>query len=73
MGIVWNPLKEAWDNGYAHAKEYYATLDGCVAPAKYVCEDGYKLGQWIRRQKKRLKDGKIDSETKRLLSNIGID
>lgn len=73
LGIVWNPMEASWKNGYIHAKAYYEEHGGRIASAKYICEDGYKLGQWIQGQKKSLKRGKLDDEKKEMLKAIGID
>ncbi|MCM1508409.1 MAG: helicase associated domain-containing protein [Ruminococcus flavefaciens] len=72
LGIVWDPMETAWENGYLHAKAYYEEHGGRIAPAKYICEDGYKLGQWIQGQKKSLKRGKLSSERMQMLKEIGI-
>ncbi|MGN0163563.1 MAG: Helicase associated domain protein [Candidatus Ornithomonoglobus sp.] len=48
IGMRWeNAVELNWQNAYNHAKEYYETYGNLDVKAKYVCEDGFKLGQWI--------------------------
>ena len=51
IGFEWNPLKQYWNEGYSHAVEYYNRYGNLEVAKKYICEDGYKLGYWINRQR----------------------
>lgn len=49
IGMLWQMAAEtSWENGYAHAKAYRETQGHLDVPARYVCEDGYKLGSWLK-------------------------
>ena len=72
VGMVWEVYDLKWRNGYEHAKAYYTSGGGNLAiPPKYVCDDGYKLGEWARSQKKQYKNGKLSDERISLLESIG--
>lgn len=48
IGMVWKDRMElAWENGYAHAKQFYDRNGDLRMKGNYVCEDGYSLGRWL--------------------------
>ncbi|WP_102411416.1 Helicase associated domain protein [Beduinella massiliensis] len=48
IGMVWKDRMElAWENGYAHAKQFYDKNGDLRVKDSYVCEDGYRLGSWL--------------------------
>lgn len=46
IGFIW-VLETDWEEGFRHAKEYYAMFGDLCMAQKYKCEDGYALGNWI--------------------------
>lgn len=49
IGMQWQMAAEtSWENGYAHAKAYREAQGHLDVPARYVCEDGYRLGNWLK-------------------------
>lgn len=74
IGMVWES-SDAWEVGFAHAKEYVRQMGNLEVPNVYVCADGYRLGKWISNQRyayggyagKKLEQGKI-----RRLEAIGM-
>lgn len=50
IGMVWE-FSDAWENGYAHAEEYFKQMGDLKVPNAYVCPDGYRLGKWISNQR----------------------
>lgn len=47
MGFVWEPYEALWEKGFQHAKAYYEKYGNLEFRKKYVCEDGFKLGDWV--------------------------
>lgn len=48
IGMIWQtPGEQSWENGYEHAKVYHNQYGHLDVPARYICEDGFKLGRWI--------------------------
>ena len=72
LRIKWEVIDDAWQCGFAHAKEYKAVHGDLLVPNGYVSEDGYKLGAWIANQKTRNKDGRMTDEQRRQLDEIGM-
>lgn len=50
IGMVWD-LGDPWEIGFTHAKEYAEQNGDLLVPISYVCDDGYKLGNWIANQR----------------------
>ncbi len=72
LGIEWDHSQNVWDKGYAHAKVYFDTHGDLDIGTVYVCEDGYKLGQWKRSQLKSIRNGTMKADRLKMLRNIGI-
>lgn len=52
IGMVWDGTFDAqWQSAYAKAEEYYRENGDLNIPYVYCTPDGYKLGQWLARQK----------------------
>ncbi len=52
IGMVWDGTFDAqWQSAYARAEEYYRQNGNLNIPYVYCTADGYKLGQWLSRQK----------------------
>ena len=50
IGMVWE-FDDSWETGFQHAETYFRKNRNLDVPPDYTCEDGYKLGQWIRNQR----------------------
>jgi hypothetical protein len=72
LGMVWSPNEEAWKRGYRHALSYYEKHGDVVIPATYVTPDGYKLGEWVRSQRRQSAKGQLREDRRGLLTAIGI-
>ena len=51
LGFVWDVLNQQWEEGFAALEEFKAAHRHCRVPADYK-QSGYKLGSWVRRQRK---------------------
>lgn len=77
IGMIWgNRFELAWERGFEHAKAYSEAYGNLLVPAKYVCDDGYRLGTWImnmrqRRVNDRLQLGLTEDRVRRL-DEIGM-
>lgn len=72
IGMIWCPLKTKDDIGYEHALTYYKKYGDLIVPEKYKSEDGYKLGRWIERKRRKKKDGRLSKELQDKLEEIGM-
>ena len=55
LGFEWDGRvsrsRNAWRQGCSHSKEYYTAHGNLKVPAGFVCNDGYKLGNFIKKAK----------------------
>jgi len=49
IGMVWDMLDYYWERSYQAAYKYFLEHRNLDVPAKYVTEDGIRLGAWIQR------------------------
>ena len=70
--MVWNPFDDIWENGFSHAVKYAETADINAVKPSYCSPDGYKLGEWLRGQKRQYPKGKLGPERQARLENIGV-
>ena len=75
IGMVWTP-DDAWEVGFEHARSYFKKHGDLLVMSQYVCNDGYKLGNWITNQRANKtsgnKYGKLSSEQITRLERIGM-
>lgn len=75
MGFVWENLDYFWEEGYGHAKAYFKEHGDISCKTTYFCDDGYKLGGWINRQRK-VREGKMrgimTDEKIKMLDELGM-
>ncbi len=63
IGMVWgSPAECAFERGYKALKEYLAQNKEKKIKKDYIMPDGYRLGSWVYRQKKKKKEGKLTGE-----------
>ena len=48
LGFVWNTFETAWEEGFAHLKDYVDSQGDCRMPALYKTTHGFRLGGWVR-------------------------
>ena len=51
IGMVWNAREWQWENGFLHAREYFAEHGSLAVPAEYRSADGFLLGSWVVNQR----------------------
>lgn len=77
LGLDWrNSEEELWERGYRKLQEYVAA-GGNVndISGRFVCEDGFPLGDWLSRQKSRYngrKGAKLPQDKVLLLDALGF-
>ncbi len=75
IGMVWMP-DYAWEVGFEHARSYFEKHGDLLVMSQYVCNDGYKLGNWITNQRANKTSGdkyrKLSSEQITRLEKIGM-
>ena len=71
LGIIWEPKANAWNTAYSRSKTYYDEHN-CSPVASYICDDGFRLGLWVFRQKQKIKNNQLNAQQVNLLNQIGI-
>lgn len=51
IGINWRERRKTWMEQYQYAKDYYNKNGNLNVPVSYICEDGFKLGNWLKTQR----------------------
>ena len=71
LGLVWEPLEEAWKEMFPQLKEYKEAHGGdCNVPQTY--KENPKLGQWVAKQRVLRKKCKLEPERERMLTELGL-
>lgn len=71
LGMRWEPLNR-WYESYEKALEYYKEHKNVEVNSRYKMDDGFCLGAWIYRQRKRLMSNELSDKKSEMLSAIGI-
>lgn len=71
-GMVWDANEARWNAGYERLREYRNTHGNARVPQTYACLDGYKLGSWVKTQRRTAKTGQLDPQKLRSLEAIGF-
>lgn len=50
IGMVWE-TEDPWEVGYRHAEQFFEANGHLEMPGQYVCEDGFRLGNWLGNQR----------------------
>jgi superfamily II DNA or RNA helicase len=65
---LWNTKDGQWENSYKALKEYSEERGNCLVSQKYITKDGFKLGQWVSDQRKRVEN--TSPERKKKLESL---
>lgn len=69
IGFVWDPLKQAWEEGLRHLEVFWSREGHCRV-AKEHDENGFKLGNWVSVQRRART--KMPQERRQRLDAIGF-
>ncbi len=57
-GWIWDPFAERWEKGFAHLQAFVEQKGHSRVPGGFKADDGYRLGQWLKVQRKGREDMK---------------
>ncbi|GHV43046.1 hypothetical protein FACS189490_12990 [Clostridia bacterium] len=67
----WNP-GEIWNERYAYLHAYYEQNGHSNITSTYITPEGFHLGDWLKMQRYKYRDGKLSDEQIRKLEEIDI-
>jgi hypothetical protein len=70
LGFEWDPFDAAWDARFGELKLYQKRLGNANVPKKYI--ENPALGNWVSKQRKPHRSGKLERDRFRLLSKLGF-
>lgn len=70
LGMIWEKGSESFQRGLRAAKEYVAQYGNLEVAARYVTEDGFRLGQWLDNQRTRKKRNANSRKTDEELAQL---
>jgi Helicase associated domain len=63
LGFVWRD--DRWEVGFSHLKLFSERERHCIVSGQYKTDDGYRLGFWVGRQRRK-RDGMDPDRQQRL-------
>ena len=69
LGMIWEKLDYAWERHYQACVRYYREHGNLDVPSSYV-QDGYRIGYWLRRQRRRRQE--LSPDHVKRLEDIGM-
>ncbi len=74
IGMVWDGIPEiTWKNHFLFLKDHLRTTGSLNFPKDAVFPDSANITRWLQRQRKNLKDGKLEDWQIQMLAEIGIE
>jgi len=73
LGMLWDPRGAKWEAGLLHAARYRDREGHLRVSPEHITDDGYRLGQWARSQRKRHTAGNLDAALVAALDSLGIE
>lgn len=73
IGMVWDVNEVQWEFSYSLAVAYRKKHGHLRVSNRYKTEDGYSLGEWIRSQRDKKREGTLEKEKEKRLDEIGMD
>lgn len=73
LGMLWDARGARWEAGLLQAAQYRTREGHLRVPTDYVTDSGYRLGQWVRTQRKRRTVNKLEDARAAALERLGIE
>ncbi len=72
IGFVWNPLDQAFEQGFQETLQFKKQYGDANAPQSYKTSNGFRLGGWQNNQRQNFKNVKLEPQRIRRLEEIGF-
>ena len=73
LGIAWKQrMEQAWERGYAAAREYREEYGNLMVPVRYREKNGFALGEWIVYNRQRFLGNNLSTDRAERLEALGM-
>jgi len=69
-GWTWDTNESRWQKGFAHLRDYIKAKGDALVPATYKTENGFRLGQWVRVNRKAIQERRLCKERRKALEQL---
>ena len=73
IGMIWDKAEYNWLQCFNALKSYFALHSTTQLPYRYIDENGLQLFEWLTRQKRRYRQGKLPMRQTEQLRSIGVN
>jgi hypothetical protein len=64
--------QERWDAGVAHLRAYVSEHGHADVPLFHVCQDGFRLGSWVKTVRRTHREGELTAQRREQLQALGF-
>jgi len=72
LGMVWDSLDSDYQAGVAHLRVFAAREGHANVPARFVTDDGFRLGSWVSNRRMNYRAGKLTAARVTELNELGM-
>ncbi len=69
-GWLWEPLESTWGEGIKLLRQYVKSEGSALVPSGYITKDGYGLGNWVSKQRRGYRRGKLSVDRQSALEQL---
>ena len=69
-GWSWDPFADLWEEGFRRLVQYVERTGNALVQVAYTTDDGYKLGQWVKVQRREHSNGALDADRERRVEGL---
>jgi hypothetical protein len=72
INFIWNAKEHLWDESHERLCAYHSEKNHSNVPQRYKSPDGFSLGSWVMRQRKKLKTNKLNEDQLKKLKALNF-
>jgi len=72
IGFIWDPYEEMWELGFSELLRYVDQYGTTLVPRPYKSQDGFRLGEWVGRQRQFKQRGRLTVDQESRLDALGF-